>query len=95
MPWWRHDGDRIVVAIHAQPGAKRTEVQGLHGDALKIRIAAPPVDGRANEELRQFLADAFAVPLRDVALLSGASARAKRFAIHGSAVDPATLLKAR
>ena len=74
------------------PGAKRTGIQGLHGEALKIRVAAPPVDGAANDELCQFLAKAFSVPLRNVELISGASSRSKRFSVLGSAVDPSSLL---
>jgi len=67
----------IVLTLHVQPGAKRTEFAGQHGDAVKIRLAAPPVDGKANVELLRFLADAFGVPLRDVALVRGDSSRQK------------------
>ncbi len=91
MTWFRQEKDRLVLTLHIQPGAKRTGVQGLHGDALKIRVAAPPVEGAANEELRRFLAKTFGVALRDVEQLSGQTSRAKRFAIRGSRVDPATL----
>ena len=56
--------------LHVQPGAKRTEVAGIHGEGaaarLKIRLAAPPVDGKANAELLRFLAAAFGVPQRAV-----------------------------
>ncbi|MBL8523398.1 MAG: DUF167 domain-containing protein [Betaproteobacteria bacterium] len=74
------------------PGAKRTALQGLHGDALKIRVAAPPVDGAANEALKKFLAQTFKVPLRNVELISGASSRNKRFSIQDSIVDPFSLI---
>lgn len=77
MTWRREDGDALVLALRVQPGAKRTEVAGLHGGALKLRLAAPPVDGKANDALLRFLADAFGVPLRSVALLHGAASRAK------------------
>jgi len=77
-PWRRIGADgSVTLTIHAQPGAKRTEVAGVHGDALKIRVASPPVDGRANEELRCFLAEAFGVPQRNVLLLRGETSRAK------------------
>jgi uncharacterized protein YggU (UPF0235/DUF167 family) len=51
-PWYRRDPARgaIVIAVHVQPQARRTEVAGLHGDSLKIRLAAPPLDNRANEK---------------------------------------------
>jgi uncharacterized protein (TIGR00251 family) len=77
----------LLLTLHIQPGAKRTEWVGLHGDAMKIRLAAPPVEGRANECLLRFLADAFQVPLRQVTLRSGAASRQKRVAIMGSAFD--------
>lgn len=94
MPWFRHQRDVLILSVHTQPGAKRTGIQGLHGDALKIRVAAPPVEGAANDELRRFLAESFAVPRRDVELISGQTSRAKRFAIRGSQVDPRTLFDA-
>ena len=71
-----------------QPGAKRTEIAGSHGDALKIRLAAPPVDGRANEALLAFLAEAFGVPARQVTLLSGATGRRKRVRIEAPRLRP-------
>jgi uncharacterized protein (TIGR00251 family) len=81
-----------VISIHAQPGAMRTEVAGLHGDALKIRIAAPALEDRANAALIEFIAKKLGVARRDVALVSGAKSRAKRFEIR-AACDPATLLQ--
>ena len=72
---WRREveGD-LVLLLHVQPGAKRTEVAGIHGETatgrLRIRLAAPPVDGKANAELVRFLAAAFGVPRRAVTLLA-------------------------
>ncbi len=93
MPaWYRRDPDgTVVLSVHAQPGSKRTEVAGRHGDALKIRVAAPALEDRANEALVAYLAERFAVPRRAVTLLAGAKSREKRFSIRGSAVDPARL----
>jgi hypothetical protein len=90
--WFRRDQDRLTLSVHAMPGARRTEIQGLHGDALKIRVAAPPVDGAANDELRKFLASTFAVPLRNIELISGASSRSKRFSVQGSSINPLSLI---
>jgi uncharacterized protein len=73
----------IVLRIHVQPGAGRSAVVGRHGDALKVRVAAPPVEGRANEAARTLLAEALAVPESDVELTSGQSSRAKRFKLKG------------
>jgi len=70
-----------VLMLNVQPGAKRTEIAGVHGDGaaarLKVRLGAPPVDGRANAELLRFLASAFGVPQRAVLLLRGESSRQK------------------
>lgn len=79
--WLRIDSDAVIVQVHAQPGAKRSECAGLHGDALKIRLAAPPVDGKANLELQRFLAAALGLGVGAVRLISGQSARTKRVAI--------------
>jgi uncharacterized protein (TIGR00251 family) len=75
--WRREEDGALILALYAQPGAPRTAVVGRHGDALKIRLAAPPVDGKANAELLRFLAEAFAVPIRNVALLRGQTSRQK------------------
>jgi len=92
--WHRRDAEgALVLAIHAQPGAKRTEVAGVHGDALKIRVAAPALEDRANAALVEFLAERFGVPKRNVTLLSGHKSREKRFSVAGATVDPASALK--
>jgi uncharacterized protein (TIGR00251 family) len=80
--------DAVVLALHVQPGAARTEVAGLHGAALKIRLAAPPVDGKANLALRRFLADAFDVPLRNVEIARGERSRDKVVRIEAPARRP-------
>ncbi len=82
MSPYRWIGDDLEIDVHAQPGARRTEVGGLHGDAIRIRVAAPPSEGRANEALVRFLADALHVPSRRCALVSGQSSRRKRFRIE-------------
>ena len=90
--WFRRNGDVLTLTLHVQPGAKRTEVAGLHGEALKIRLAAPPVEGRANEALLKFIAESFGVPLRQVELKQGGQSRHKVVAITGSKVEPEILL---
>ncbi len=89
--WYRRDGDVLTLTLHVQPGAKRTGVAGLHGDALKIRLAAPPIEGRANEALLKFIAESFGVPLRQVELRQGGQSRHKVVAVTGSRVDPETV----
>jgi len=75
---WRRDRDgAIVLTLHIQPGAARSEFAGMYGDALKLRLAAPPIEGKANAELIRFLADLFGVPTRNIVLLRGETSRAK------------------
>ncbi len=81
-----------MFAVHVQPRAARTEAVGRYGDALKIRVHAPPVDGAANAELVRFLADRLGVPQNAVTILSGAGSRRKRVAIDGGPADPVTVL---
>jgi uncharacterized protein len=90
--WYRRNGDVLTLTLHVQPGAKRTDVAGLHGEALKIRLAAPPIEGRANEALLKFIAEAFGVPLRQVELKQGGQSRHKVVAITGSKIEPESLL---
>ena len=73
----------IVLRIHVQPGAGRSAVVGRHGDSLKVRVAAPPVEGRANEAARSLLADALGLPEDEVELTGGQSSRTKRFRLKG------------
>lgn len=89
--WFRRNGEVVTLTLHVQPGAKRTELAGLHGDALKIRLAAPPVEGRANEALLKFIAGLFDVPVRQVELKQGGQSRHKIVAITGSKVVPESL----
>ena len=92
MTWVRQDGDAVVLTLHIQPGAKRTECAGLHGEALKIRLAAPPVDGKANEALIAFLSKTLGVSKSSAELISGETSRAKRVRVDG--VDAAAVRRA-
>lgn len=83
--WFRQAGDGcITLTLHIQPGARKTEFAGLHGDALKIRLAAPPVDGKANEALIKFLAETLHLPKSAVTLKSGQSSRRKVLEVSGA-----------
>lgn len=73
----------VRLRLHVQPRASKTAIAGVHGDALRIRLAAPPVDGAANEALLRFLAEAFGVPRSAVTLVTGATSRRKRVEILG------------
>ena len=86
--WFRVAADgRITLTLHIQPGAKKTEAAGLHGDALKIRLAAPPVDGKANEALIKFIAEALKLPKSAVNLKSGQTSRHKVLEVQGATTE--------
>jgi uncharacterized protein (TIGR00251 family) len=95
MPgWYRVAADGTVsLRIHAQPGARRTEVAGLHGESLRVRIAAPALEDKANEALLAFLASRFGVPRRAVNLAAGGKSREKRVEIRGSRLSPEEALR--
>jgi uncharacterized protein (TIGR00251 family) len=79
--------DAVVLAVHVQPGAGRTAVVGRHGTAVKVRVAAPPLGGRANQAVVELLAETFGVKPAAVELTSGEKSRSKRFRISGLDVD--------
>lgn len=76
--------DGAILTVHIQPRASTTECVGIHGDAIKIRVAAPPVDGAANDRLIRFLARQLSVPIASVQLYSGAGGRHKRVLVKGA-----------
>src|SRR5919106_4792860 len=88
-PELSESGDGTVLAVHVQPGAGRTEVVGRHGDALKVRIAAPPTGGRANDAVVELVAKEFAVKKDAVRITSGTSSRQKRVLLGGVDVKAA------
>lgn len=88
---WRWDGEDLVLHCHLQPKASRSEFAGLQGERLKIRLSAPPVDGKANAALQAFLAEAFGVTKRQVSIESGELSRIKRVRIRQPSQWPAAL----
>jgi uncharacterized protein len=72
------------VSVHVQPRASRSEIVGLHGTALKVRLHAPPVDGAANDALVALLAERLGLPQRAVRIVGGAAARSKTVEIDGT-----------
>jgi uncharacterized protein (TIGR00251 family) len=76
-----------TLVVHVVPRARRTEVSGRHGDAIKIKLAAPPVDGAANAELVRFVAERAGVPRGAVTIAGGATGRRKTLAVEGVATD--------
>ena len=79
----------VVLHVHVQPRAGRTAVVGKHGNAVKLRIAAPPVDDRANEAAGELLAQVFGIKPSAVQLVAGGRSRIKRFRLTG--VDSDTI----
>lgn len=81
MEWLQSlDNDTaVLLRVRAQPGAARTAIRGEYGDTLKIAVAAPPADGRANAALIAFLAKVFGLPRSAVTLVAGVGSRDKRF----------------
>jgi uncharacterized protein (TIGR00251 family) len=93
--WLRQAGNgHVTLTLHIQPGAKKTEIAGLHGDALKLRLAAPPVDGKANAALLAFLAERLDLPKSALALKSGQTSRRKVVDVAGAPPDIAVRLLA-
>lgn len=83
LPCLRGRDGEVLVVVAARPGAKQPGVQGLHGDALKLAVKAPPQKGKANAALTRLLAELLGVPPSAVSLQRGASARAKQFKVEG------------
>ena len=85
--------DGCTLAIRLHPGARKNGVTGVHADALKIALTAPPVDGKANEALIEFLAEALRLPRARIAIVAGLTSRTKTLRITGkSAAEVATAL---
>ena len=77
----------VSLKVRVQPRASRTEIAGEHGNAIKLRINAPPVRGKANEECRRFLAKAVGVSLSSIEIVSGDSSRDKVIRIHNASIE--------
>ena len=71
----------MVLELHVQPGAARSEFAGKHGERIKVRLAARAIDGKANEALVEFLAAHYGVAKRNVRIVAGLKSRRKRVAI--------------
>lgn len=93
MSWYRYDdANNLILNLHIQTGAKNTEAAGLHGDALKIKLAAAPIEGKANAALVRFLAKHFGIPVCQVILKQGDKSRHKVILIQKPEHGPDELL---
>lgn len=79
----------LLLSVHAQPGASRDEIAGLHGGRLKVRVSAPPEGGRANRAVIAACAEALGVPVHSLSLVSGATSRRKEVAVEGLDLEEA------
>jgi len=93
LNWYELKREGVVIHVHAQPGAKRTEIAGLHGDCVKVRLASPPVDGKANACLIEFFSRELGVKKSQVSITSGVSARRKTVFVAAAGLQPAMLLE--
>jgi uncharacterized protein len=87
MPYLTDTPQGAVLTLRIIPRAAKNAIQGPHGDALKIRLSAPPVDGAANAALIDFLSDALSLPRARIQLLSGQTSRTKRVRLEGMTAD--------
>jgi uncharacterized protein len=91
VTWFRWDGADLVLLISVQPRTRECAFAGVQADRLKVRLTAPPVDGKANEALVTYLAGQFGVPRRQVTLEQGETGRQKRLRIHAPRTLPPEL----
>jgi uncharacterized protein (TIGR00251 family) len=96
MPCYRIDRDRNVLCInvHVQPNARTTQACGLHGGALKVRLAAPPLDGRANALLIDFLEEKLGVPANRISIVRGQKSRDKLIEVSGASEAAVAVIRA-
>lgn len=87
MSWYQQSREGLVLHIRVMPRAPRDAVDGVLGDALKIRLTAPPVEGKANQALIRFLSDALNLPRGQMTVLAGETSRNKRVLVSGATVD--------
>ncbi|MDO8955159.1 MAG: DUF167 family protein [Gammaproteobacteria bacterium] len=81
---WYWQDEALLIRLHVQPNAKKTEWIGLHGDRLKLKLHAPAVDGKANQALIKFMAEYFAIKKSQLCLVSGELSRDKLLKIEPS-----------
>lgn len=93
MNWFRWDGNALILHLKLQPGASRSQFAELHGKQLKVRIHAPAVEGRANNELLAFLSSSFGVGKSSIAIERGELGRIKTIRIFTPQQLPEALLK--
>jgi uncharacterized protein (TIGR00251 family) len=94
MTWYRREGTTLLIDLHVQPGARRTEAAGVHGERLKLRVAGQAVEGQANRELIRYLARRLGTPPSRICIRRGETGRHKLVAVEAADANPDVLLKA-
>lgn len=89
--WYRYNNGNLILNLYIQPGAKSNGVIGLHGDALKIKLASPPLDGKANKALLQFIATQFNIPGQKIKLIRGEKSRYKTIKLLECSTNPESI----
>ena len=87
MTWVRATDSGVTISVRVVPRASRNQVDGVLGESLKVRLQAPPVEGKANKALTRFLAKRLGVTASKVTVLSGQTDRNKRIRVEGVTVD--------
>ncbi len=77
----------VLISLYIQPGASKSEIIGEHNGSLKIKIKAPPVDGKANDEVIAFMAKTLGVSKRDISLVKGDKSREKKVLVRGASIE--------
>lgn len=91
--WCSQVRDGVRIAVHIVPNAKKTEVIGLHGDALKLRLQAQPIEGKANEALIRYIADRLDAPKSAVVITHGHTAKRKLLEVGGSGMQVSQVMR--
>lgn len=94
-PFLRETAAGVTLTVRAQPRAKKSEIVGLHGDTLKVKIAAPPVEDAANDEIIAFFAQLLEIPRKTITIKQGGRSRHKVLEIRGDAVALASKITAQ
>ena len=88
MSWHTRLGNDLVLYLEVKPGSRNDVVDGIRADRLRVRIKAPPVDGKANNQLLKFIAGEFGVPKSNVEITRGITGKVKTLVIHRPAAYP-------
>ena len=87
MSWLSEKNQKVMLHTYVQPGASKSEIQGIHDGRLKIRIQSLPVDGKANVTLIEFLAKLLKIPKKSIVLVSGVKSRIKDLEVSGATTE--------